>query len=153
MYCNSIYEALTNVAGFKDKKLVLTYLYGLFKARDRRIISKDPIIDEGQNVYVEVDRIGRTVLEGEEGEKKVTGIIQGKLSENEYTPLEGTVEETVLKLFKRFDFNDAVDKIGTSLAELVRNPNFPRPIEEIGAGQIQRYEQRAIQKKLSEYLK
>ena len=153
MYCNSIYETLRELAGVNNpKKLAVAYVNASLR-RCFDIRSRDPIIDEGQKVYVILDRMGRTILHTDEGQEAVIGIIKSRLSDNGYTPKKGTVEETVITMFNKFEFEEALGNIGEALHKLVKEkPHFTKPIEEITAGQIQRYEQKQIKKELSEYL-
>ena len=151
MYNNSIYKALKDAAGADPRKQAIAYVYSLVKGRDRRIISKDVLADEGSNVYVGIDTIGRHTLQN--FEENYLDMIKSRLSSNSYTPLEGTVEETVLSLFKRYDFEESLGKIGEELHSLLsKKPSFEKSLDELTAGFIQRYEQRAIKEALSKHL-
>ncbi|MBD3249040.1 hypothetical protein GF336_03270 [Candidatus Woesearchaeota archaeon] len=67
-------------------------------------------------------------------------------------PVKGTVEEKVVKMAEKFGIEDTLDKVGSSLAMLLENkPNFGKPVSDIGAGYVQRKEQKNILDLLSKY--
>lgn len=149
-YCNSIYRTLRFIAGTSDtRKLATAYVHALLKGRERGILSKDPIIDEAQNVYVGLDTMGRYTLDNHPSVYEAA--IKNKLNENNNHAFKGTVEEIVLDIFNRKGFDNALKQIGSKLSDVLKQkPDLEKPLEDINAGFIQRYEQKAILKKLSE---
>jgi hypothetical protein len=152
MYKNSIYIALRKVAGGNQRKLAVSYLFGIFKGREKSFQnSKDPLVDEGRNVYQSIDSIGINTLYN--AESIYTSFIQSKLETNAYIPIKGTVEEVVLQMVKAKGLEKTLDQVGEALDDVLkRKPNFGAPLDEIQAGYIQRLEQKAIRDELSKYL-
>ena len=151
-YETSIYKALGLVAGVDSKKRGIAYLYAIANSRHNRIISKDPIIGEAQNVYVGLDAMGRTTLHNDSGEKYLINFIQEEFDKNNYSPQQGTVEEVVLKLFHKKGISETIDIVGDSLTKLMKSSDFKKPIDEISPGRFNREEQKLIRKEISSYL-
>jgi hypothetical protein len=162
MYKNSIYNTLRDLAGINPRKMGIAYLYSVLKEQ-RTPASRDPLVDEGQRVYVALDNIGRNTLEHFEG--KYIERIKEALVENSYTPAAGSVREAITAMSKQYPniaqevingeakaypyLEDLISKVGETLKEVLENkPSFG---EDITAGKIQRYEQRAILELLSRY--
>ena len=148
---NSIYKALrTAVNGnFTKRKIAIAYLYGVLKGNQRKIFSENPLVDEGQNVYVTIEGIGRHTLEY--FDECYVDHIKARLNED-HIVVSGTVEEKIIQIFENYGFDDSLDKIGSAVMGLLKQePNFGKSVEEIAAGCIQRHEQKAILKALSKY--
>ena len=151
MYSNSIYKTLRQTTT-DSKKLGIAYVHALMKGK-RNNYSKDPLVDEGMNVYIGLDTMGINTLE--HFEEIYINEIKSHIDDNGYSPIEGTVAEVVLKILKKGDVEEGLERIGNSLKNLViqRKPSLARNIEDITAGYIQREEQKAIKTELSQYLK
>ncbi len=151
MYCNSIYRRLTNLAGFKDKrKIGIAYTYSLLKNREDRVVSKNPLADEGQNVFNGLGSIGHNTLYFDP--ERYIDIIKSRFENDNHLPVKGTVEEKVLDMADKFGIEDTFDIVGSSLAGLLnKKPNFGKSVYDISAGQLQRNEQKEILKVLSKY--
>ena len=148
---NSIYYTLRTLTKGDPRKSAISYVYALLNSRSAINFSKDPLIDEGQNIYKQLSNIGRTTLDS--FEKIYIEDIQKRLGNKNYQPRKGGVEKIVIDLFNKNDFKDFLGKIGTSLKKLVtEKPNLKKPINKITAGKIQMYEQQAIEQELSKYL-
>jgi len=148
---NSIYYTLRNLTNCDKRKLAISYVYALLNSRSAINFSKDPLIDEGQNIYKQLSNIGRTTLDS--FEKIYIEDIQKRLGNKDYQPRKRGVEKIVIDLFNKNDFKDSLEKIGNSLKKLVtEKPNLKKPINKITAGKIQMYEQQAIEQELSKYL-
>jgi hypothetical protein len=152
-YRNTIYTALgfaTSECSHDDKerKLAVAYVYALAKGRTNRVISKNPLASEGQNVYVAIDNIGRATLR--EHDDHYLTIAERALSNGNYEPVSGTVEEVVMNLIKQRGMDETLDALGSTLKSLVfSQPNFSSPSEKMTAGSIQRKEQDAIRAELA----
>jgi len=149
---NSIYYKLkTLTPNCDEKKLAVSYVYALLNSRSSINFSKNPLVDEGQNIYMQLRSIGRTTLDS--FEKIYIDDIQMRLSNKDYQPRKGGVEKIVIDLFNKNNFKDSLKKIGNSLKKLVtEKPNLKKPIDKITAGKIQMYEQQAIKQELLKYL-
>ena len=148
---NSIYSALGTAAGMDKKKLAIAYVYSLLKSHKDRITSTDPILSEAQNVFVHASRIGRYSLQNYE-EDYIESIEQG-LTDNNHQPVEGTVDAVVWKMLKNEEMDSALEKIGESIKVLMDQKGVcGKSKRGLRAGEIQRYEQRAVLEALSEYV-
>lgn len=148
---NSIYYTLINLTNCDKRKLAISYVYALLNSRSAINFSKNPLIDEGQNIYKQLSNIGRTTLDS--FEEIYIEDIQKRLGNKDYQPRKGGVEKIVIDLFNKNDFKYSLGKIGNSLKKLVtEKPNLKKPINKITAGKIQMYEQQAIKQELLKYL-
>ena len=148
---NSIYYTLINLTNRDKNKLAISYVYALLNSRSAINFSKNPLIDEGQNIYKQLNNIGRTTFDS--FEEMYTDDIKRILTNKDYQPRKGGVEKIVIDLFNKDDFKDSLKKIGNSLKKLVtEKPNLKKPINKITAGKIQVYEQQAIKQELLKYL-
>jgi len=148
---NSIYYTLRNLTNRDKNKLAISYVYALLNSRSATNFSKNPLIDEGQNIYKQLSNIGRTTLNS--FEEIYMDDIKRILTNKDYQPREGSVEKIVIDLFNKNDFKDSLGKIGNSLKKLVtEKPNLKNPINKITAGKIQMYEQQAIKQEILKYL-
>jgi len=149
---NSIYGALRNInnkIGLHSDKLAVAYIYSLLKSSRRTVSSLDPLIEEAQNLYVALDTIGVNTLEN--GDFVYKKAIINYLRE-ERNPIIGTIEEVLLKVLKKNGFKESMKIVGNTLTDILSsNPNFDCDSESLRAGNIQKYEQRALKSEFSKF--
>jgi hypothetical protein len=149
---NSIYYTLRNLTNNDERKLAVSYVYSVLSSQSSMNFSRKVLVDEGQYIYNQLDRIGRVTLDRFQDD--FIDEINVKLENNSYNPRKGGVEETVVKMINTYGIESTLEKVGVSLKKLLNEkPNLQRPIKQISAGNIQRYEQQAIKKELLKYIK
>ncbi len=149
---NSIYYTLRNLTNNDERKLAVSYVYSVLSSQSSMNFSRKVLVDEGQYIYNQLDRIGRVTLDRFQDD--FIDEINVKLKNNSYNPRKGGVEETVVKMINTYGIESTLEKVGVSLKKLLNEkPNLQRPIKQISAGNIQRYEQQAIKKELLKYIK
>jgi hypothetical protein len=156
-----IYGQLTRTCGrqISEFGLGIAYLRALFGKGRNPPKSKNPLVDEGVDVYQGLKRInGHTLgLNHKAYLKNLEQLYSERLGNGSYTAREGTVEELVVKNLKDDDKDLDMHDIAARLGKLLKNfvvhkPHYGILIKNIGVGNIQRIEQKIIRRDLEKLL-